>query len=412
MKKLLSVLLILAILAGCLAACGGEPATPSVTQTDPTESAAATLSAEEEAILAQRRDLVESYMREMANVLWRAEDTMEYYRSDFIPINIVAGRLYRGIPYAHAAAGLESFVGFSTGEDGGILSIGGLHPDMLGSKFDNIRRVGNDCSGAMQVAWAQLGADIEPSWTAYMAPATGFIRVGNYVAAEDNNKGSAGVCSANGEQTMYEAYALMQKADAAVYDGHTMMVVSVQVERNSDGTIDGEKSFATVLHQTGSYIVKETKAYDEALGEDVYQTYGIDDEYTFAYLFEKGVLPVTCRAFIDPTFEIPEPAVTDSLTQPGQEDLFAGEFVSNYFISFVDVTVTDASGAVAQQARAFADRKSIRNFQLSEFTGDPNRIMGAVDTAQLAPGTYTVRFVCQIVTGQRFDVRQVTVTVE
>lgn len=185
-----------------------------------------------------------------------------------------------------------------------------------------------------------------------------------------------------------------------------MLVTGNTLVRAEDGTVDGEKSYITTVHQTRSYVKKETKAFDEALGEDVYQIYGIDDSYTYADLFEQGYLPMTCQAFIDPTWEVPEPTVTDSLTQPTVEAMFEGEFVSNYFISFVDLVVKDAQGNVVQQARAFSDRDSIRNFKLSGFAADPTMVQGTVDLSLLPVGSYDVTFVCQIVTGESFTVRQ------
>lgn len=403
MKKLISLLLFLCLLLS-FAGCG--EAAPAET-TAATESVTATLSAEDMAILSQRRQLVEDYMRSMANYLWRAEETIDYFTSGQTVLHIEAGRLYRGIPYTHAANTLNTYTGFEIGQTDGIATVSGIHPNLLGHLKDP--RVGNDCSGAVETAWAQLGVDIQPSITTYMIPANGFIRLGDFYAPAENNKGSNGICVANGEQVMYESYALLQQSDAVVYakaSGHTMLVTGNTLVRAEDGTVDGEKSYITTVHQTRTYMKDDTKAFDETLGEDVYQIYGIDDTYTYAALFEKGYLPMTCQALIDPNWEIPEPTVTDSLTQPTGEAMFEGEFVSNYFISFVDLVVKDAQGNVVQQARAFSDRDSIRNFKLSGFVADPTLVQGTADLSQLPAGTYDVTFVCQIVTGENFTVRQ------
>lgn len=405
MKKLLALSLAFILMVSCLLGCEQNAAPTTAAPT--TQATEPTLDAESAAILTQRRQLVADYMRSMANYVWRAEETVDYFTSGQTILHIEAGRLYRGIPYTHAANTLNAFCSFTTENADGTASLSGIHPNLLGNLKD--ARVGNDCSGAVQTAWAQLGADIQPIITTYMIPANGFIRLGNFYAPAENNKGSNGLCVANGEQVMYESYALLQLADAVVYaksSGHTMLVTGNTVVRKEDGTIDGENSFITTVHQTRSYMKNETKAFDETYGEDVYQIYGIDDVYTYAKLFESGYLPLTCQALTDPNWQIPEPAVTDSLAQPGPQNMFEGEFVSNYFISFVDCIVKDESGAVVQQARAFSDRDSIRNFRLSGFVDDPTMVQGRVDVSLLPAGAYEISFVCQIVTGESFTVRQ------
>lgn len=411
MKKLLAFFLVLLLLASCLWGCeeAAEP-TASTTTVEATESM---LDAESAAILTQRRQLVMDYMRSMANYMWRAEETVDYYTSGQTVLHIEAGRLYRGIPYTHAANSLNAFSGFATGETDGVASVGGLQPNILGHLKD--ARVGNDCSGAVESAWAQLGGEFDAKITTYMTPDYGILRVGDYYAPADNNKGSNGLCVANGEQVMFESYAKLQMADAVVYaksSGHTMLVSSNTVVRTEDGTVDGTQSYITTVHQTRSYISKETKAFEKAYGEDVYQIYGIDDVYTYADLYKKGYLPITIQALVDPEWEIPVPAVTDSVAQPKADAMFEGEFVSNYFISFVDFIVKDAQGNAVQQARAFADRQSIRNFKVSELLGDPTQMQGSIDLSVLPAGTYDVSFVCQIVTGESFTVRQLQYTCE
>lgn len=411
MKRIFALLLALALFATLAVGCDEEAASPTQATQATEATAQPTLSADQQAILRERRDAVESYMRTMATYLWRAEETIDYFTSGQTILHIEEGRLYRGIPYTHASSNLSAFSGFAVAEENGIATIGGIHPDMMGNT--SVRRLGNDCSGAVENSWAILGAEINPKITTYMCPNQGYLRVGDYYAPQDNNKGSSGLCAANGEEVMFRSYALLQKADAVVYaksSGHTMLVVSNHVVQAEDGSIDGSESYITTLHQTRAYIKEETKAFDEALGEDVYQTYGIDDVYTYAELFEQGYLPITCQALTDPNWEIPTPTVTDSVAQPTADAMFEGEFLSNYFISFVDFTVTDRQGNVVQQARAFPDRNDLRSFPLSEFIANPVMIQGKVDLSILPAGTYDVSFVCQIVTGERFPLRQLEYT--
>lgn len=411
MKKLFSVILLLALLLSCFAGCG-ETAEPTTAAT----TAPAGLTAEEEAaILAQRRDTAEAYMRSMATVMWRAGESVDYFKGEGA-LHIVEGRLYRGIPYAYAGGNDAVFLGFSTGEENGIHNISGLTMDLLGRNDDKIRRVGNDCSGAVLLSWGQVSTSIMSKNTQYMVPDNGFLRVGEYKSSDSDNATTDEMCEKNGPLVMYEAYAQLQKADAVVRRlktfGHVMMVTSVHVQYNKQGNIDGNASYVTVLHQTNGYMQKEAKEFDETYGEDVYQTFGIDDKKTFVQLYNDGYLPITCLEFIDASAPVPEANVVDSIKEPGIVDLYEGEFMSNYFISMVDITVTNASGEAVQTVRGFGDRNSFRNFQLSEFVDHPTRTVGGLDFAALEPGTYTITYECELSVGKRFTVRQFEFTVE
>ena len=408
MKNFISFLLIFILTLGCLAGCSEEKAAGT--------TAEPTLSEEDQAILAARRDTAEAYMRQMATIMWRAGEDVDYYIGKG-ELHIKAGRLYRGIPYAYAAGSDTVFLSFSGGQDEkGVHQISGLTTDLMGSNGENLYRVGNDCSGALVMAWSQVGNSFASKNTRYMVPNHGYLRVGQYVSSDEDNKLSANMCKENGPLVMYEAYTQLQKADAVVRRdasaGHVMMITSVHVERNQKGNVDGNASYVTVLHQTRKYLASEAKAFDEAYGEDVYQTYGIDDKLTFFELFNDGYLPITCLEFIDPSCTAEEATMADSIASPTIEDLYKGEFISNQIISMVEITVTDEEGNQVQYARAFGDRHSFRNFQMTEFVDYPTRIVGGLDMEALKPGTYTFTYDATLSTGTKFTPRSFTYTVE
>lgn len=404
MKRLFSIVLLFTLLLSCFTGCGESASVES------------TVSAEQAAeILTQRRDAAESYMRHMATIMWRAGESVDYYKGED-GLHIVEGRLYRGIPYAYAGGNDAVFLGFSSGEENRIHNISGLSMDLLGRNDDKIRRVGNDCSGAVLLSWGQVSTSILSKNTRYMVPDNGFLRVGEYNSSSSDNTNSDEMCKENGPLVMFEAYAKLQKADAVVRrlesSGHVMMVTSVHVERNKKGVIDGNASYVTVLHQTNGYQQNDAKAFDEAYGEDVYQTFGIDDKKNFFTLFASGYLPITCLEFVDASAPVPEATVEDSIKEPTIDDLYNGEFVSNYFVSIVDITITNASGEAVQTVRGFGDRNSFRNFQLSEFVDYPTRTVGELDIQALEAGTYTVTYECELATGERFTVREFQFTAE
>ena len=86
--------------------------------------------------------------------------------------------------------------------------------------------------------------------------------------------------------------------------------------------------------------------------------------------------------------------------------------MASRFVSLVDVTIADGNGQAVQTARAFGDRNSFTVFKLSEFVDYPTRIVGGLDIEALEPGTYTITYECELVTGERFTVRQFEFTVE
>jgi len=233
MKKLLALFLTLILILSTFTACGEQP----TATTEPTG-----LSAEEQAVLQERRDVAEGYMRSMATVLWRAGESVDYFKGQG-DLHIVEGRLYRGIPYAYCAGNDSVFLGFSQGQEDGIHQIQGLTMDLMGRNDDKVRRVGNDCSGSILVSWAQVATSFQSKNTQYMVPENGFLRVGEYKSSDTDNAKSEEMCVENGPIVMYNAYAQLQKADAVVHRtatyGHVMMVTSVHVEYNSKGNIDG-----------------------------------------------------------------------------------------------------------------------------------------------------------------------------
>jgi len=268
-------------------------------------------------------------------------------------------------------------------------------------------RLGNDCSSAVILSWSQFGASVTPANTQYMCPANGFLRVGEYKSKDGINLTVAD-CMANGPAVMYEAYAKLQKADAVVRRGesagHAMMIVSVDVQRNESGAVDGTKSKVTVLEQTRTHLRDEEFYYDEKYGENVYITYGVDVEYTFQELYGSGYLPITCKELIDPA-----PVGGDSPVPSGMketiEGLWEGTIQNTWFMESVTVTVTDAAGKTVQQATAYATRGKNRAFEMSKFLSDPpGSVQGKLAPEELAPGSYHCKVESRLTTGERFDV--------
>lgn len=405
-KRFLTCIALLGVL---LCACGQQPEEQQPPQIQQQENDAR--------ILAQRRDIVESYMRGMTSILWRAQEDILYtVESNVAPedapesslVSIKAGQLYQGMPYSYAGGTQESFLEFAgEPDDKGIYTVSGLTWEAISGNSANGARIGNDCSGAIMQAWSQVGNSFLFSTTKNMVADRGFISVGSYNSDSKENKNTKAVCQKNGTEVMFLAYSQLQKADAIVKytgSGHARMIVEVQTVYNADGSIDGRKSFVTVLEQTRSRVTSTNDAkrrrYDVALGEYVNLIGGVDAEYSFLELFQGGYLPVTIKE-LQNSKEPAQPTVRDSLDNPGAETLFSGRLSSNWIIDAVTVTVLTPEGQVVQSATVSADRGNRSGksyiFDMVKFETDkPATIRGYVDLSLLPPGTYRCKVECRL----------------
>ena len=381
------------------------------------------LTPEEEAqILAQRRDIAEAHMRQIVSMIWRCEVDMQYtMNSSVLPetasenFTLRAGRLYRGLPYSFSGGSLNSWKDLiSEPDENGVYTASDLNWQAF-SGGSTVARFGTDCSGAVSQAWSQIGASTQFQATASMTPSRGYLRVGQYVSSnttidDDDIKNN------NTDQTMYAAYAQLQKADALVHDGHVRMAVSVDVVYEEDGvTINGEKSTVTILEQGRGPLRKDSYYYDETLGENVYEICGVDVVVTFQNLYSYGYRPITCDALIDATAGTTVPAVTDSLSSENYSfaNLLSGTLTTkNWAMDTVTMTITDKSGKTVQEAmitapRSTSDSSASRyKLPLSRFTTEaPTRMLGYIAPDVLSVGDYHCELVCRLTTGQEFTVR-------
>lgn len=387
-----------------------------------------TLSPEEQ-ILAERRDTVVEYMRKMLTVLWRAEKDMDYQLHSGMRMPIKAGCIYSGLPYTNGCGTMESFLAYASAPDKkGVYTISAESADVvkgaLGGNSATLGKLGNDCSAAVFVAWAQIGASITSSNPEYMCEKYGLIKVGEYETKFITDSRGAELlddtqmmCMDNGKDVMNAAYAKLQKGDAVVTNpqsgDHVMMVVDVKVVYDKNEKIDGKKSFITVIDQSRTDQANGKWVENAELGEKVYVIGQTEHGITFQSLYDKGYLPYTCKELIDPS-PVPEPYVNDSETEYGFDKLLIGTFTSNWAIDRVKLTIKDNTGKVVQEATAtsargsweISDRERQREFNLQQLVADePSALSGKVDPNALAAGSYHCEVVCRLMNGQEFVVR-------
>lgn len=414
MGRILRLLLAAVMLLG-LCACGGEGG-----NTDKSD----------EEILAARRDKVEAYMRKMGTFLWRAQEDITYsirYDNLFIDevlekypkntVHIKAGRVYQGIPYTHGGGNLATFQDFASQPDEkGISTVSGLTWNPLNGNSE-FARISTDCSGAVCLAWNQVATSHTLNGTQQMTENNGYLKVGEYTTADPNeNIDTSKDCEDNGTQTMYAAYAKLQKADAIVRrkdgSGHVMLITSVNVVLNDEGKVSGRDSTVTVLHQTNGKLQDGEYYFNEELGENVYYCFGIDDEFTFSQLFTKGYLPVTCKELIDASVPEVNTAITDSETEFTKDTICKGTLKSQMMMTGVTITITDAEGKALQQATCYMDRLSELEFHLDRFLTEPAELMrGKLDLEALAAGNYHCTMTCEMGNDETVTVRDFDFTV-
>jgi len=294
MIKSICLQLAVLLLMGCLSACGVQEAGKETVTED---------------ILAQRRQIALEHMRTELSFYWTCDVPMPYYRgrTGLLEFTYQPGRIYRGIPYTGSGGTKASFLRYSQSVDErGVHALSGFAVNEETGEISTLQ-LGSDCSTSVFNAWNQVANSIrgDKRSTKYMTVNNGFLRVGSYESDPDENAETIKTCSANGEQVMYSAYSLLQPADAVVHNnngsGHAMMITQVSVATGKNGQIMGNTSFVKIMDQTNGNLAKEVTEFDEAIGAEVYPVGNLEKVYTFAQLYERGYLPITCRELIDPT---------------------------------------------------------------------------------------------------------------
>lgn len=220
------------------------------------------------------------------------------------PRTLLGGKVYGGIPYVTRGSGNLYRISEIYDPKTGIL-------DAKSDIFENIRYFGNACSGSASTAWARVVTSAYLGYTMFMTEANGFLPVGPYRYSKENvtmfvKKGQnqfdcSTICAANGEQMMFESYALMKPADGVGCCGHVRMNSAVPtVVRNADGTINGDQSY-TLMHEQGCYTAHFNHVRIAPDGTHYLAQGAVDQKYTFRELFDTNYIPFTFAEFLDPS---------------------------------------------------------------------------------------------------------------
>ena len=274
------------------------------------------LRAQLEAIPIANASMTEEQLRQICLDYIRLETEFPFkFREDFVYTvesqkrarRLLGGKIYGGMPYVTRGAGnlyrIAEIYDPATGE-----------LDATSDLFDNIRLFGNACSGAASMAWARVVSSAYLGYTMFMTEANGFLPVGPYRYSKENvtqfirTEGGYNcrtICQENGEQTMFESYAMMKPADGLVCNGHVRMnSVVPTVVRNADGTIDPDASFTYVREQV-CYVGHRNHLRVAPDGSHYTAQGRVEYHNTFRQLLTEGYIPFTFAEFQDPTLVRP-----------------------------------------------------------------------------------------------------------
>ena len=419
MKKILCFLLAVLMILPCLIGCQND----------------GELSEKDKQILEQRRTIVEQNARWQASFRWTPAEDFQYTigGSHGLSIDLETqagdvvtfkkGTIYEGIPYTTGVGSGYSFTKTMVGKtDDGVMILG-LTTDQLGGgnrqELYNVSRLGNNCADYIFWAWSMVDTTISYTDTPNMVPINGCILVGDYKLHNENALSNTSfVAQSNGQQTMFRSYAELQKADALVHvnksGGHSIMVVRNSTFYRDDGSIDGAKSYVTILEQnSGCERYQQSTYIDPATGQTIVRMQDLDVVFTYDRLYQMGYLPVTCKALVDPS-PLPAEEIVDSIPKEEHtiENIFNGVFTCPYRTSHVTIQIKDASGNVVQESTMFALGGEMRNFLLNRWT-HPNEkpvLLGEIDIDALPSGTYTITHTATIATGSEIVVRTMEYT--
>lgn len=303
------------------------------------------------------RSICRQYMRLMVNVVWTPDETLlfQYPSANASDENgnlhLNYGTRYSGVPYSQAAANLESFLDYYD-EETGVLALSEVGTD-ISTLF------GNNCGTSLFWAWQRVSSTINYFGTRQMTLKHGCIPVGTWTydttLSTFSTPTTREIAQENGRDVMFESYAALKPADGMVVTlrdssgtlaGHARMVDEVHVVYNTDGSINGSKSYVLCIEQASSGLDRVTED-GEVQGIGSYQS-----RYTFSKLYSGGYAPVTIAELCgESAVQKAAASFTPGTDASAAKAFLAGEIRTNYCISRADITFTSPGEATVTAFR-------------------------------------------------------------
>lgn len=300
------------------------------------------------------RQICVDFMRLQQTFTWTPAQDLDYLCTSATTadenglLHYKAGTIYAGLPYGGGSATLYSAMDYYDPVTG-VWDVSAL---VSGTSFP----LTNDCGTAVVWSLARVCTSLKKVGTVNMTQKNGYLPVGQFTydptierfdASEETL--TKAICNTNGEQVMFESYALLQKADGIVRrnasNGHARMVVEdAVVVRNADGSIDGANSYIITFEQSSG---KSKRTVDN---QEIIQNGWINKQYKFSTLFKDGYLPFTIAEFTGAK-EVERAQVSLDRTGSGLSlaALRSASVSTNYIIAKVTLTVTGSDGVVKEK---------------------------------------------------------------
>ncbi len=416
MKKLCFLLLFSALLP--LISCGtGLAPSELTTETDPTETQDKTMMTETKtetnnypevcdklsyekinSFPIASADMTEDELRALCveffaycqSFAWTPSQDYTYtIRSKNRDVTLKRGVVYGGLPYVTSGMGNIYRLMEHYDEETGVVDMkkAGVSAELFG----------NQCSFGSFWAWARVVNSATFGGTNHLVAKNGFIPIGPYTYDQSidqfGNPNTKEICEQNGSQIMFQSYAKLKPADGVVCSvgrGHVMMCATVPVVvKNADGSINGEESYFTYIHQASSWSDQKQSDGSPFRAQTVPYS-----KKSFAETFKENYLPFTFGELLgkDPV-EKSQTSFSHTKDTMSVAEMKEGMISSNYAISHAIITVSDENGNRLWSQSVPAEKINQKSFSLG------TRLYPA-ELDKLAKENRTVTVTCQISTGE------------
>lgn len=295
------------------------------------------------------RQSVIDYMVKMSLIEWKPAKEIDLTGIDST-LKYSERNTYVGMPYVNVID--SNYEEFETHLENGVYT----------GSVERETCIGVDCTSSIIAAYEKItGTDISAYYTGNMLPhlKKGIVAVGlyEYSLSSGDVQDTPAILAKNDPEVIYEAYALLQKADTLLRrmdgNGHTRMVYGeVNVARNQAGKIIPDRSYITYIDQ--NLKMKNT-------GSGKYTTWSTDVKWTFKQMYEENYIPVTCEELHIDYFKIKDIlsayGANTSDDFPGK---FKGQIVSTYPMNTIKLSILDEGGETVYTQNGMM--QSTRNF--------------------------------------------------
>ena len=351
------------------------------------------------------RNVVLAYFELAQTFAWTPDKGYQYIiTTNDKSVTLPSKQVYGGMPYVTNGLGnLYRWMDWYD-EETGVMRL---------SETSSPKQIGNQCSYGTFWAWSRVCNTLKYFYTSSMTEMNGCIPVGPYKYdltkakfSKDDQTGD--VCTANGDQIMFQSYAALKPADGLVHystAGHVIMCSSVPVVvKNGDGTINGEESYITYMDQGQRWHEME-----QSNGAKYRVQGGVHVKSTFNSLLKSGYLPFTIKEFLgtDPVEKAEAKLGIEIGETVTANDLKNAPLTTNYPISHVIVTVEDADGKEIYKYTSYAD---LGKTMVASYEYDLSKAIFPASLSAHANKGNTIRLKVWVGSGDCLEVVRATLT--